>query len=192
MTTRLLALALTTVALAGLARGQAPVGKNGLRWSVEAPKGPVTVAQVSRGEAPIRIVFTNAGFRELVLWPYVNLEVRDALGQTVAESTKSGRWGESAPGPVLEQIPFVILRKDDSHRLDVNLANYTSDAEAIKGWTLKPGDYTLVFTYHYDPAATKKKFGRGVRNLDNAGKMWNRALPGKEEREVRIKVRTKV
>src|SRR5438874_2342054 len=174
MLTRVCAVAAVAAALAGLARGDGP--KTPLRLAVELPKEPATVTQLNGGEYPIQLAFTNAGNQNLVIWPYAGLEVKDALNQTIPATTKSGRWGKTAGGSILEQVQFVIVKPGQVYNLSVNLATYKGDPDVVKGWTLKPGNYTLVFSYEYDPAAAKKKYGRGGNDLDNATKLWNRAL----------------
>src|SRR5437588_2922425 len=138
MLTRVCAVAAVAAALAGLVRGDGP--KTPLRLAVDVPKEPSTVAELSRGEYPIQLAFTNAGNQNLVLWPYAGLEVKDALNQTIPATSKSGRWGKTAGGSILEQIPFVIVKPAQVYKLDVNLASYQGDPDAVKGWTLKPGN----------------------------------------------------
>jgi hypothetical protein len=191
MVQRVVGFALALVAVAGLAHGQTPADKKAspLRLSVEMPSTPATVAQLGRGEYDIKLIFTNAGNKEIVLWPYVRLEIRDSLNQTVPEVTKSGRWGKTSGESILEQVPFVTLRPGQSHKLDVNLGEFRGDADVIKGWALRPGEYKLLVTYEYEPGAAKKKYGQGGRNLDNPSKPWNKALKAKEDRTGTVRVR---
>jgi hypothetical protein len=149
-----------------------------------------TLRQVNRGTFEVALTIENTDNGDLVLWPFLAVQVLDAKGRPVARSQNIGRWGDRNAPSVLEEIPFVELQPGKALEIQVQLHRYLHDAEAITGWQLPgSGNYQLVLRYKYDRTTTKKKYGAGCKMINDPDRPWNRAVEVDKTTKVKLAVR---
>ncbi len=159
-----------------------------LKISVELPKQPPTLSDVNGGEYRFKVVLENTGKEDLIVWPYLKFKLLNGQGQALKPVKNIGRWGIVKNSP-LEDTQFKTLKPNDKYTIEVNLADYYYDPNAIVGYTLPAlGEYKVAFTYHYNAAEVKKAFGIKAKDVDNPTKIWNRAHETKQEFEVKLKL----
>jgi hypothetical protein len=169
--------------------GDAKKPADPVKITVELPKDAPTLDQVNQGKYKVAVQLKNTGKKDLVLYPYLGVEVQDAKGKAVPRSRFIGRWGLLTTNSIVEGIPFVFLKPGKTHKIEIGLPFYLYDENAITGWKLPAkGQYKLVLRYRFDRADIKQKFGRGCKDLDNKTKPWNRALEINKKVEVKLKV----
>jgi hypothetical protein len=169
--------------------GDAKKPADPLKISVESPKKAPTLDQVNRGRYKVTVLLKNTGKKELILYPYLGVEILDTKGNAVPRSVFIGRWGRYSTDSIVDGIPFITLKPSKSHKFEVVLSHYRYDENAITGWKLPAkGQYKLVLRYRFDRAAIKMKFGRGCKDLDGKTKPWNQALEIDKKMEVKLKV----
>lgn len=157
-----------------------------LRVSVSEAE-QASLRQINSGDWSTKLTFENTGEEDLILWPFVSLEVLDSDGKPVSRSLSIGRFGRRKSASVIEEIEFVTLAAGESHDVPVNLKRYSFDPNAIIGWQLsEPGKYKLVLRYKFQRDEAKKSLGKGCRDLDGRQQPWNRALEIDIEHDVEI------
>jgi len=165
------------------------VPKN-LKITINTPKDPPTLAEVNSGRYAITLTIENTGKEDVVLWPYLSVEVMDSKGKPVERSRFIGRWGLLSTPSIIEAVPFVNLGAGKTRKIEVKLNAHQWDADAITGWRLPAaGDYVVVLHYHYDRAAAKKSYGKGCDDIDKKNAQWNRALEVDKKAEVKLTVK---
>jgi hypothetical protein len=181
----LLAAALAQAANPQKADKQAP----DLKITLEQPKGDPTLEEVNTGRHTLTVKFENAGKADVLLWPYLSLEVLDSEGKPVRRSMRIGRWGLRKSASIIEDITFLALKPGESKQYKIRLDGYAYDADAITGWRLPAaGEYRLVFHYKYNRDEAKKRYGKGCKTLENPDMPWNRALEVDRKLEAKLKV----
>ena len=128
---------------------------HGLLFSAGMPKMALTVATVNSGAFKYAVRVKNKTGRKVKIWPFLRLRLLDAAGNEVKRSQRLGRAGLAGrpPQPVTIE-PYEIWSFQDS------LKRYMHDPDWITGWKIAaPGNYTLEFTYHFDAAAARKRWG---------------------------------
>lgn len=136
---------------------------HGLFFSAGMPKMALTVASVNRGSFKYAVRVQNKTGRKVSVWPFLRLRLLDAKGNEVKRSQRIGRGGLQgrAPQPVTIE-PHKIWSFQDS------LKRYMHDPEWITGWTIAaPGTYTLEFTYEFDAAVAKIRWGEKAADWDS-------------------------
>jgi hypothetical protein len=148
-----------------------------LSMTAVAPKTSPTLKQVNEGTFTLTVQLKNTGSDTIVLWPYLSLKILEPDGDEVGKATSIGRWGFISSPSVLEDIPFATLDAGKTYDFKVNLKKYNYDPNVVGGWQLpKAGKYELLFSYKFDRAAVKKRYGKGCKDIDGANRPWNRAV----------------
>jgi hypothetical protein len=144
----------------------------------------------TRAAPPVAVIrITNKTAAPVILWPFFDLTVRDVKGNSPKPSSNRGRWGRRSRACFLEGVEFITLEPGKSIERPVRLDPYTHGADAILGWKLAAGEYTLTARW----AFSRKDFIARCR-LDCAShseprRPWNAALELCREASLRIVIK---
>jgi RNA polymerase sigma factor (sigma-70 family) len=165
-----------------------------LALKVVLPDGPVTLADVNSGKAPIKFRLENKSKKEVVVYSLVRLDVRDAKGNAV---TPAKSFGSGPPGPLSEiERRFQIIPAGETKDLAIDLRG-NFDGTMFTGWKLsEPGTYKLVLTYQYSRKDFKATYLRPPylrpdedrEKVDRPDRLWNRAMEVDRTLEAELKV----
>ncbi len=159
-------------------------------FAIGLPKMALTLDFVNSREFKFALSARNLSDKELILWPFLSLEVLDEQGNTVKTSSRRGRYGlRVSDKSLLETVEFrkIAPKKRWSTLQDLQL--YTLDPRWICGWKIPaPGTYTLVLTYDYKKAHAAKLCPAGFKKLKDPAQPWNKALELKHSVSVTMKV----
>lgn len=149
-----------------------------------------TLAAANSSDFAITLQIENPAENEVLIWPYLSVELLDADGKPVKRSRGLGRWGRRKTPSIIEGIKFPAIAAKASHDININLQHYSWDPGMLIGWKLTaPGDYTLKLHYNFDRAAIKTRYGKGCENLDGADQPWNKAREIDQTLEVKLHVK---
>ena len=131
-----------------------------LKVSVDKTEASANLDDVNQGRFTISLALKNTSKVDIVLWPYLSVQVLDADGKLVQKSRNLGRWGLIRSPSVLEEVRFVTVKPGKTHTIEFNMKQYMFDADTISAWRLEePGEHKARLHYAYDRAKVKKKYG---------------------------------
>lgn len=150
-----------------------------LEVAIGRPAGDATLADVNDDKYSLELTIKNISRKDVVVWPFAEVQVFDRDGTPMPCSTSIGRFGGRAGGPLLESLPLEKLEPGESYRIEISLGNYRHEEKAMTGWTLPAaGEYAVVIRYRYDRARVKKEYAENMapKKLNDERMPWNRAI----------------
>jgi hypothetical protein len=160
-----------------------------LKFSIGLPKMALTVGYVNSEAFKFVARAVNKGNKEIVLSPFLRMEVLDAQGNVLERTLKIGRGGLRMKECFLEDVNFEKVAPGKRHEFMTGINRYMWDPKWITGFKVPgPGTYSLRFTYHFDRAQYKKRC-KGKHAHNDASKLWNRALELTHTFSVEMKVK---
>ncbi|MCB9832649.1 MAG: hypothetical protein H6807_09255 [Planctomycetes bacterium] len=136
----------------------------------------VDQASLARNGLELVIRLVNEGKEEILVTPWVALEIRDDKGELVKPSRSIGRWGRRPPGCLLERLRFDPVPVGKSVERRCRLADYVFDPGMMTGWKLGKGSYRLRFVYAAKRSALRALCSCREGGHDDPGKPWNKVL----------------
>ncbi len=161
-----------------------------IEFSVDVPSRVPTVEEINAGDYSVGLRLKNTSQEDIVIWPYLTVEVLDSQGNEVKRSMLIGRNGIRFTPSLIEGIDFVKLIPGQTHDINIDFSQYVSDPAFITGWSFpKSGEYTVVMRYDYNIAAEKKRLGRRCKDLERVDAPWNHAVEVSSTLKATLKVR---
>ena len=149
----------------------------GIKFSVIASKDNPTVNELNSGNYKVKVRIENKSKTDVVLWPFMKVDVFDKDMKPVKKAMNGGRFGRRRTNSILESISFVELKPGQTHEIEVKLDKYGFHPTSITGWKFSdPGKFHLALHYQFNQDDVKKDFGKGCTELDLPHKPWNQAL----------------
>lgn len=157
---------------------------------VEGPASPIDLKEANGSSFHLDLCIENTTDAEIVLWPFLDVEISDSDGRAIDRSTNIGRNGFRTTDSILEGIRFQTVQPGQVHKIEINLKRYMYDSKTITGWTLgESGEYEIKLSYKFDRETVKRELGKGCRDIDNADHPWNRAVEAKQDISFELQVR---
>lgn len=148
----------------------------------------IEIAAIAAGDT-VTITLTNRGGADVVVWPFVDLEVTDDEGVVIEPIHSVGRVSLRRRACRLEKFDFLTLAAGASTEIKTSLTAYDLDFERTLTWSLwDPGEYTLRFTWEYDRAALIRRCRCADAGHDAAEAPWNRAEEFRKSAEAKLTV----
>ncbi len=145
----------------------------------------------------VKVQFKNEEKNEVVLYPFLKLNVFDVAGKPVPRDAFIGR-GIYPPNILDNEVEpkFLVIAPGKTKDIVVNLGYHNSALEAT-GWHFKqPGTYKVEISYQFSLATFEKEYYRAPiiiedKDLERAKlpqRLWNRALEMEKTVTVEVKV----
>ena len=150
-----------------------------LKVTIERPAKSPTLADVNDSEYVLTLTIQNISKKDVLIWPFAEVQVFDHDGKLVPYSGWIGRFGGRDAGPLLEALSMETLRPGQTYRIVIGLGGYQSDEKALTSWKLpSAGEYALGIRYRYDRERVKKDYAEGMspKKLDDEKMPWNLAI----------------
>ena len=164
--------------------------ENSIKITTHIPESPLSVQSVNSDDFEIVVKLHNTTQHEVVVSPFLSVDLFHADGRPVQKPMRIGRNGFRMTDSVLEGISFVSIAAGKTHEIKVNLKRYMHDPLVIAGWRIKQaGDYQLKMRYQFDRKHAKKTLGKGCLTIDEPEQLWNQALEVDESFMVKFKVK---
>jgi hypothetical protein len=160
-----------------------------IKITTHISKAPLNIRSVNSSDFAVVVRLENKTKKDIVLYPFLSVELFDADGKPIKMSTKIGRYGLRFTDSILEGISFVSIAPGKKHEITINLKKYMKDPSVIAGWRIsKPGVYQMKMRYNFDRKLAKSKLGKGCKSIDSPEQPWNKALEIDEKIQVKLKV----
>lgn len=161
-----------------------------IKITTHISESPLSVQSVNSDDFAIVVKLHNTTKKEVVVSPFLSVELLDADGRPVQKSKNIGRNGFRMTDSALEGISFVSIAAGKTHEIKVNLKHYKYDPLKITGWRInEAGDYQLKMRFQFDRKHAKKTLGKGCLTIDEPQQPWNQALEVDESFKVKFKVK---
>jgi hypothetical protein len=145
----------------------------------------------------VKVKYKNDSKEEIVLSPFVNIEVYDAANKPVENDVFIGAGFIGEDWMPSNEKEFLVIPPGKSREIRVNLGDNRSPGETI-GWEFQqPGTYRIVVKYHHSRKAFAAKYftdrffftNDALQRAKLPERMWNRAV--EMERAVEVKLTIK-
>ena len=161
-----------------------------LEFSIGLPKMALNVGLVNGDGFKFVVRAVNKGDKEIVLSPFLRMEILDERGNTLKPKHRIGRGGLRFGECFLEDVNFEKVAPGKRWEFMTGIQRYMSDPQWITGFQVPgPGTYTIRMTYDFDRAKYKKRCKRDHKQHDDATRPWNRALELTHTFSVTLKVK---
>ena len=161
-----------------------------LKFSIGLPKMALDVALVNGRDFRFVVRAVNKGGKEIVLSPFLRMEILDAQGNKLKPTQRIGRGGLRFKKCFLEDVNFDKVAPGKRREFRTGLQRYMNDPQWITGFQVPgPGTYTIRMTYDFDRAKYKKRCKENHKHHDDAARLWNQALELTHTFSVEMKVK---
>ena len=153
---------------------------------------PVDLPDFSYWE--VKIQYKNEGDEEVVIYPYVDIEVFDAAGESVEMDAFMGIGFRTDDWLTEHEKAFLVIAPGQTKKIVVDLSSYVRLVDGI-GWDFEtPGTYKLVMTYQFDRKRFEKDIAPWLMEGEaewakNPERLWNRAEEMKRSVEVKLDIK---
>ncbi|MCZ6786640.1 MAG: hypothetical protein O7E54_05690, partial [Planctomycetota bacterium] len=148
-----------------------------LKFSIGLPKMALNVGLVNGAGFSFTARIVNRGNKEVVLSPFLRMEILDEQGNRLKPTQRIGRGGLRFKKCFLEDVKFERVAPGKRRELRTGIQRYMWDPQWITGFQVPgPGTYTIRMTYDFDRAKYKKRCKENHKHHDDAARPWNQAL----------------
>lgn len=163
-----------------------------IKIEIVLPAEAPTLKALKKGRDLLSLKFTNESDRDVVLFAYAPMSVKDADGKDVERNSNLGRWGGRAKSCFLEeqQGMFMTIPAGKSKEIDFGITSYMLDPGVITGWKLpKAGTYGLQIHLKFAKADFVRRCKCGAASHADAKSPWNQAVELDRTVEAKLEVK---
>lgn len=143
---------------------------------------------IANGTFGLKLTIKNVSDQEVLVWPFVGLQIEPQGAARVKQTRNISRWGRLSAPSKIESVKYLTLKPGAEHAIKFNLNQFNNDIRALKGWSLSPGQYQLDVSYRVERARLKKRLGKRCQTLNDPEKPWNQVVEVNWNKRIDLKV----